>query len=243
MNPERGHDLVNAARSAEALLAEVPSRRVRENVLRVARQAVRPAGGAGPAAHRRWPMALAASVLVGTVGAILTVQLSRKVEPVQLAMASREVATPAASATSGAAPAVAQSRSKVTTVAAASGPREARTVAGGVAPVGSPVPFPARAAPQSPPLQLTQEMRADRLEGAKEVMVPQSANLATAAPAARAADAASAPAAVLGAQQWIDRILALRRNGRQDDADRELAELRKRYPTLEIPRAAMRPVP
>lgn len=42
-------------------------------------------------------------------------------------------------------------------------------------------------------------------------------------------------------QQWVDRIVAMRRAGRQDEADRELALLRKRYPEFAVPAAALRP--
>jgi hypothetical protein len=277
MMPAPDNELVNEARSAEALLAEVPSRRVRENVLRAARQAIQPAGGTGTVPHRRWPMALAASVLVGTFGLILTAQLTRKVEPVQVAMASREVSPPAAPAASGAAPAIApaeapplpakaeapsrvasstatpvaktralvQPQPEITNLAAASGPQEPQFVAGANAQVASPVPFPAPASSQSSPPQLATDTSADRVEEKRKAGAPETAALAQSAPAARArvADAAAAPAPVLSAQQWIDRIVALRRDGHQDDADRELAELRKRYPTLEIPRAATRQLP
>jgi len=42
-------------------------------------------------------------------------------------------------------------------------------------------------------------------------------------------------------QHWVDRIVALRRAGRQDEADRELALLRKRFPQFAVPAAALRP--
>lgn len=41
---------------------------------------------------------------------------------------------------------------------------------------------------------------------------------------------------------WLDRIVALRRAGQHDEADRELKRLRERYPQLEIPAAALPPV-
>jgi hypothetical protein len=42
-------------------------------------------------------------------------------------------------------------------------------------------------------------------------------------------------------QHWVDRIVALRHAGRQDEADRELALLRKRFPQFAVPAAALRP--
>jgi hypothetical protein len=58
------------------------------------------------------------------------------------------------------------------------------------------------------------------------------------------APAAAAPppgAASQTPKEWIDRIVALRRTGRQDEADRELAALRKRYPDIVVPASALRP--
>ena len=59
-----------------------------------------------------------------------------------------------------------------------------------------------------------------------------------------AAAAAPAPAerrlqtfganAVQSPEQWLERIAALRKDGKQDEADRDLAEFRKRYPDFKI---------
>jgi hypothetical protein len=43
------------------------------------------------------------------------------------------------------------------------------------------------------------------------------------------------------AKEWVDRIVAMRRAGRQDEADRELAALRKQYPNFVVPATALRP--
>jgi len=56
---------------------------------------------------------------------------------------------------------------------------------------------------------------------------------------APAANRALARAAAETPQQWLERIAELRAQGRQQDADRELAEFKRRYPDYQIP-AAMR---
>jgi len=59
---------------------------------------------------------------------------------------------------------------------------------------------------------------------------------------ARSASAAAVSAATPSTpQQWIERIIELRRAGRQDDADRELAQFRQRNPGYTIPAAALPP--
>jgi hypothetical protein len=40
--------------------------------------------------------------------------------------------------------------------------------------------------------------------------------------------------------RWMDRIIALRDAGRDEDADRELARLRERYADFKIPPNALR---
>jgi hypothetical protein len=57
-----------------------------------------------------------------------------------------------------------------------------------------------------------------------------------AAPAARAE--ARARSAEEGPDRWLERIIALRKEGRHDEADKALAEFRKRYPERSIPEAA-----
>ena len=49
-----------------------------------------------------------------------------------------------------------------------------------------------------------------------------------------AASAARSP------EQWLQGIADLRRQGRHEEADKELAEFRKRYPGHKIPQAALK---
>jgi TolA-binding protein len=40
-------------------------------------------------------------------------------------------------------------------------------------------------------------------------------------------------------ERWLERIVQLRREGKQDEADKALAEFRKRYPGYAIPQATL----
>ncbi|MGA8050936.1 MAG: hypothetical protein WCA09_12255, partial [Burkholderiales bacterium] len=40
-------------------------------------------------------------------------------------------------------------------------------------------------------------------------------------------------------QRWLEQIAELRREGRDDEADRRLAEFRRRYPAYRIPEATL----
>jgi hypothetical protein len=64
------------------------------------------------------------------------------------------------------------------------------------------------------------------------------------APRRAAEQAPAAPAAALAAdeppEKWGERIMALRRDGKADEADALLAEFRKRYPGHVIPDAWLR---
>ena len=41
-------------------------------------------------------------------------------------------------------------------------------------------------------------------------------------------------------ERWLERIVRLRTEGRNDEAEKELAEFRKRYPDYKVPDAALR---
>src|SRR5439155_2381840 len=78
-----------------------------------------------------------------------------------------------------------------------------------------------QAAPASPP-----EVTGDRAESK---------------PRTRALGAASeARTAEESPERWLERIADLRKQGRDDEADQQLAEFKKRYPDYKIPEAALR---
>jgi DUF1009 family protein len=64
-----------------------------------------------------------------------------------------------------------------------------------------------------------------------------------AAPAAarqqRAAAGTVAASAAEPAEQWLQRIAELRRQGRHEEADKALAEFRRAYPDYRIPEATL----
>jgi hypothetical protein len=220
--------LVRRLRAADAVLNERPSPRVRKAVMRLAAESARQAAGqpasnavpARPGArwlllHWRWSASVAASVLVGAVAVGLISEIQRTAVP--------PGEGPAISAQSEAKPRYesAVPQSGVPAAPAASGSLATRRE----------VPLPAR--PSS----------------AKTIISPsESSGAPSAAPpsapaAARTADRAAAQAisAQQTPQQWLDRIMVLRREGRQEEADRELSRLRERFPEVIVPPAALRP--
>jgi hypothetical protein len=82
--------------------------------------------------------------------------------------------------------------------------------------------------------------RADRARGAAGMLRAAPPALSNAAPAA----APAAPAAVevkedsLSADEWIKRIIELRRNGRDADADASLKRFAQKFPDYRIPAPA-----
>lgn len=58
----------------------------------------------------------------------------------------------------------------------------------------------------------------------------------------RAATDSIAAAAARTPEQWLQGIADLRRQGRHEEADRELAEFRKRHPDYRIPEATLEKV-
>ena len=70
----------------------------------------------------------------------------------------------------------------------------------------------------------------------------------SAAAGAQPAEPQAAPAPrVLGRagieppERWLERIVQLRKEGKHEDADKQLAEFRKRYPDYKVPQAALKP--
>ena len=230
-------------RAAEAALDQRPSPRVRHAVLRAAADACKQrAGGPAPSVKPRlalrwgWSLPVAASVLIGAIALGLISEIERAPAPLE-----PERAAPAASREPAA---------------------QARSEAQSPAPLAPAAPAPA-ALSQAPAAPATHQAgdAIERRRAAPRLTAAPSAKATTQASessAARSA-AAAAPQAAAGAagagpanaavslklaqetpQQWIDRIVAMRRQGRQDEADRELERLRKRFPDVVVPPAALR---
>ncbi len=115
-------------------------------------------------------------------------------------------------------------------------------------------PEPNPALPPAPPPVAAQ----DAIRGAKESAAGALASRAETAPEASSAPAArpdsaqlrradegrrAAPLSAFALQspeQWLQGIADLRRQGRHEEADKSLAEFRKRYPDYKIPEAALK---
>jgi hypothetical protein len=41
-------------------------------------------------------------------------------------------------------------------------------------------------------------------------------------------------------ERWLERIVQLRKGGRHEEADKQLAEFRKRYPEYKVPESALK---
>ena len=41
-------------------------------------------------------------------------------------------------------------------------------------------------------------------------------------------------------ERWLERIVQLRKEGRHDEAEKQLAEFRKRYPDYKVPETALK---
>jgi hypothetical protein len=200
----------------------------------------------------RWSAPVAASVLVGAIAVELVSQMHQAVPTAgSSALPQREdkarpdsVATPSAGA-----PPVAVDRGTVDRAAAASPAPRAKAVEHPASRKAEPQAaeverFKANAAPSA-------DRDAAAVQESRQISVPLDVSPAQAqAPAPAAAErarSAAAPAAQaaapppqLDSKAWIERIVALRRQGRQREADQELERLRRAYPGLSIPPEALR---
>ena len=112
--------------------------------------------------------------------------------------------------------------------------------------------------PPAPPAELQKRREAVAADSVGAIAPGSAAERRTAAAAAPAPQASSAPlrraeegarkvpalsaAAVQSPEQWLQGIADLRSQGYHDEADRQLAEFRKRYPEYRIPEAMLRKV-
>ena len=259
-------DVLAAYRAARDVVpeGEVPRAETRAAVLAAAARAIdaRPqlVGSDGVVRRSgsryglRLPLALAASLLVGTVAWQLAAQFDAS--PSSEQVASAPVALPASSA---------ESRAASTTNAS---PAAAARSASTSSPVAEPLspPAPARTPLASPPPAPTEptgvpplaraasdENAAPRAASARMDASPAaSASTVDSAPrradppglkqsSERRSNVADPPARTVGA--WLERIAELRRGGRDADADAEIRALRLAYPEAQIPPALLLPLP
>jgi hypothetical protein len=241
------------------LSREEPPRALDDAILAASRRAVesRPAPLVVPAGPRRWYFPLAAAAVVMLAVAV-TVHVERQHEKLELAEAPVAVSPTAREEQAAAAQAPAEAPRAFTpepkpvpapaqAPSAAADSRELRAQrdAEPLADLQKAQKAPASPAPAAPP---EASSRQDAVSGMRES--PQAKPAApmreeARARASRAPDSAPAVAGALGAsayaspEQWLQGIDDLKRQGRHDEAEKQLAEFRKRYPDYRIPEAIL----
>jgi len=201
-----------------SLAKDEPPAELDAAILAAARRAAesRPAPLVAPTGRRRWYFPLAAAAVIALAVGV-SLQVERQLPDAETAVATlpQPPATPAPSVTEASPkPAV---RPKKT----------------------SPPPL----VPDSRP---DQESRQADAASAAKAEAPALAE-APAAPAARPAPAPqmrafAGRAAIESPEKWLERIAELRRQGLHDEADKSLAEFRRRYPEYRIPEAMLEKV-
>lgn len=220
-----GRDVLRGYRAANEVLDEAPREQTRASILAAAARSVDSRPRAADRMRRwRFPLAAAAAVLIGTIAVVVATRTEREAE--RLAAAPAETAAqPSADIYApeppAAAPEALPSRSPSPR---AERPQPAPPVQKSEAPALA-------AAPATGDAVASAEARSERrAEGGERVGVRAARESAPTASAANEPEPA----------QWVERIVALRAAGRDDEADRELKRFRERHPQFKLPAAALR---
>jgi len=243
------------SRRYRELPREEPPRHLDDAILAAARRAVhtRPAPLVVPSGRQRWYFPLAAAAII-VLAVAVTVHVERE-QPAEDMLSSNTATAPAAAreavppapAAEPAAPARAPS------APAGAPPSQRRFEMRDEARAQKPPPAPSsderarnEAAPavlQKAPTEQSAGAVMGRVEAPKAVGAPppQAAPAPEAKPAERTKAAIAttrlAASAVQSPEQWLQGIADLRKQARHEEADKELAEFRKRYPDYKIPLA------
>src|SRR5687768_15502972 len=223
------------SRRYRELPREEPPRHVDDAIRAAARRAVstRPAPLVVPTGRQRWYFPLAAAAVI-----VLAVAVTMHVEREQ---PGEEIATaPAATAEK---PKLEQPRSEPQPEprrkTESANARELRDAAPAEL---QKAPEPVPTLPPAPPPVAAQEPTSVAGAAARPAPAPKaSAQLRRFDEGARAVPALSA-SALQSPEQWLQGIADLRKQGRHDEADRSLAEFRKRHPSYQIPEVMLEKV-
>lgn len=114
------------------------------------------------------------------------------------------------------------------------GPRVDEVAQAPVVPTETPSEAPARSEPQAQKFPTTPEVTARREAAPLADLQKAPAPAAEPAASARAEARIALGAAAASPEQWLQGIADLRRQGRDDEAERQLEDFRKRYPDYRI---------
>ena len=267
MSTDRDDAPARRYREASAALDERPSAATRAAILAAAARQVearpQPANALRIVRRPRWPLAAAAVVLLSTLAVMManrteqempsfTAPAERAQESVAIAPAPSAAATTASdSAAPLPAPPMAQAPAPIAKRSTASNAREERSSA----PAASTERTDAQRSEAASPAASARsaERAAEGASAEARQDLPAALPSAPAAPPRAAPLARSAPVpAVQGAARldaardfegsapmWLERIVELRREGREAEADAELKRFRERYPDIQVPSAAL----
>ena len=196
------------------LAREEPPRHVDDAILAAARRATasRPAPLVAPSGRRRWYVPVAAAAII-VLAVAVTVHVERQQPDLEVAeQQAAPVQTPAtepALKRDSSAPADLQKSQMSSSRPAAPAPKSAEPLAG-----------------------LRESQRSDTAPSAAQAR-PE----ARAMRSERGAEQKSIGLAAASPEQWLQGIVDLKRQGRDEEAEKQLGDFRKRYPDYRIPEA------
>jgi hypothetical protein len=235
---------------------EEPPRHLDDAIRAAARRAVgtRPAPLVVPTGRQRWYFPLAAAaVIVLAVAVTMHVEREQPGEEIVTAQGAPAASPPSEPRAEAQAEQPQSATPERRRKAESTDSRESRNAA---PPQLLKAPEPAPALPPAPPPAATQDAISSSQQSAKIEAAPPPVAGAAAGPApapkaraqlrrfdesARGAPSVSA-SALQSPEQWLQGIADLRKQGRHDEADRSLAEFRKRHPGYQIPEAMLEKV-
>ena len=210
---------------------EEPPRQLDDAILAAARRAVetRPAPLVVPTGRRRWYFPLAAAAII-VLAVAVTVHVEREQpDPEAVVVGAARRGAGSAGASSRRTAARVHARSEAPRMRAT-----ARRRAAGRSPESPESSPPLR--PSRRPLRLHSRLRSDAVGGIREAPTSRGRRCGR---GPRSASGAVSGFATASPEQWLQGIADLKRQGRHDEADKQLAEFRKRYPDYRIPEAIL----